>query len=256
MFGLKPVEQPQVTNAPRVLPRLVLTGITTILGNKRVLLKEVPPAGSPGSTNKEESLILTEGQREGSVEVLAIDEKAGRVRVNNSGDEMTLTFEKDGVKQPSTPAPASAPPPPGALPTAAPPAAPTNPPLPGQVNPPPLQQFRGRIPRVTVPGQGAEATTGFGAGAPNPPTSGFLPPTGSGPNPPAVAAPSLDGFTPEEQQIIAQLQREAASHDPGIAPLLAPAPGTPAAGTQTVMPPGLKSPSTVGPQPTPPLKAQ
>src|SRR5689334_17760425 len=63
IFGLKPIEQVQVTNPPPLLPKLVLTGITTILGNKRVLMKEVPPAGSPGATNKEESLILTEGQR-------------------------------------------------------------------------------------------------------------------------------------------------------------------------------------------------
>lgn len=254
MFGLKPIEQPQVTNAPRVLPKLVLTGITTILGNKRVLLKEVPTAGSPGSTNKEESLILTEGQREGPVEVLAIDEKAGSVRVNNSGDEMTLTFEKDGVKQSSAP-PIAAPPSPGALPAAAPGIAPTNP-LPGQVNPQPLHRFPGRLPRAAVPGQATEATAGFGAGAANPTPGGFLPPTGGGPNAPAATTPSLDGFTPEEQQIITQLQREAASHDAGVAPLLAPSPGTPAAGTQTVMPPGLKSPSTVGPQPTPPLRAQ
>lgn len=254
MFGLRPVEQPQVTNAPPLLPKLILTGITTILGNKRVLLKEVAPAGSPGATNKEESLILTEGQREGAVEVLAIDEKAGSVRVNNAGNEMTLTFEKDGVKQPSSPLPAAAPQLPGALPSAVPSA--TNPPLPGGQANPPLHQIPGRIRRGTTPAQAAEAAPGFNAGATAPAAGGFLSPTGGAPNPTAAATPSMEGFTPEEQQIIMQLQREAASHDTGIAPQLAPPPGTPAAGTQTVMPPGLKNPSTAGPQPPPPLRAQ
>jgi len=254
IFGLRPVEQAQVTNQPPVLPKLILTGITTILGNKRVLMKALPPAGSPGVTNKEESLILTEGQREGPVEVLAIDEKAGSVRVNNSGTEMTLTFEKDGVKLASTPPPATAPPAPGALPSPSMPT--TNPPLPGTEANPPTRRFPGRIPRGTVPAQGADATSGFGAGAAAPVPGGVLPPTGGGPTPRGPATPSLEGFTPEEQAIILQLQREAASHDPGVAPQLAPAPGTPAAGTQTVMPPGFNSPSTVAPQPTPPLRPQ
>jgi hypothetical protein len=251
IFGLRPVEQAQVTNQAPVVPKLILTGITTILGNKRVLMKEVPPAGPPGATNKEESLILTEGQREGAVEVLAIDEKSGSVRVNNSGTEMTLTFEKDGVKLASTPPPAPAPPTPGALPATAPPPGTTNPSLPGTANPP-TRHFPGRLPRGTVPGQAPEAPLGFNAGATAPQPGAALPPTGAGPNPPAAATPPLDGFTPEEQQIILQLQRDAAAHDTGIPPQVAPAPGTPAAGTQTVMPPGFKSPSTVGPQPTSP----
>jgi hypothetical protein len=255
IFGLKPIEQPQVSNQPPVLPKLFLTGITTILGNKRVLLKEVPPTGSPGATNKEESLILTEGQREGHVEVLAIDEKAGRVRVNNSGNEMTLTFEKDGIKQ-ATPAPPTAPALPGALPGAAPAPGQMNPALPGsQVNPP-ARQFPGRLRRGTAPAPGTEAAAGFNAGAASWAPGGVLPPTGGGPTPPNAATPSLEGFTPEEQAIIQQVQREAASHDPGVAPQVAPAPGTPAAGTRTVMPPGFNSPSTVGPQGTPPPRAQ
>jgi hypothetical protein len=246
IFGLRPVEQAQVTNQPPVLPKLILTGITTILGNKRVLMKELPPAGPPGATNREESLILTEGQREGPVEVLAIDEKAGRVRVNNSGTEMTLTFEIDGVKLAGTPPPAApVPGPPAALPPGM-----TNPSLPATPNLP-TRHFPGRTPRVSVPGQAPEAAPGFNAGAAAPEPGAALPPTGAGPNPPTAATPPLDGFTPEEQQIILQLQRESASHETGIPPQVAPAPGTPAAGTQTVMPPGFKSPPTVGPQPTP-----
>jgi hypothetical protein len=50
---------------------------------------------------------LTVGQREGEIEVLDIDEKAGSVKVSNSGAILTLTFEKDGAKLPATPMPAA-----------------------------------------------------------------------------------------------------------------------------------------------------
>ncbi|HEV2391770.1 MAG TPA: hypothetical protein VG146_05330 [Verrucomicrobiae bacterium] len=104
-FGLKSPPQINVTSAPPQLPKLILTGITTILGNKRALMLEAPPANKPADRPKEESLILTEGQRQGDVEVLQIDEKAGSVMVNHSGQIMTLTFEKDGLKLPNTPMP-------------------------------------------------------------------------------------------------------------------------------------------------------
>ena len=39
---------------------------------------------------------MSEGQRAGPIEVLQINEKAGSVKVNNSGTVMVLTFEKDG----------------------------------------------------------------------------------------------------------------------------------------------------------------
>lgn len=89
---------------PPQLPRLILTGITTILGNKRALLKALPPGntGKAADPSKELSLMLTEGQREGDFEVLQIDEKAGKVKVNNSGTVVTLTFEKDGPQPPAS----------------------------------------------------------------------------------------------------------------------------------------------------------
>lgn len=107
IFGLKAAQQPVVSNPPPVLPKLILQGITTILGNKRALLKEEPlvlPGAKSPANGEDLSMILTEGQRQGHVEVLLIDEKAGSVKVNNSGTVMTLTFEKDGARLPSTPA--------------------------------------------------------------------------------------------------------------------------------------------------------
>ena len=47
--------------------------------------------------------MLREGQREGEVVVLAIDEKAGRVKVNNYGTEMVLTFDTEAPSSPGSP---------------------------------------------------------------------------------------------------------------------------------------------------------
>lgn len=103
IFGLKS-PTPQITEpVPPQLPKITLTGITTILGNKRALMLVQPPGNQPGQ--KELSLILAEGQRQDDIEVLQIDEKAGSVKVNNSGTIMTLTFEKDGPKSPPQPLP-------------------------------------------------------------------------------------------------------------------------------------------------------
>ena len=72
-------------------------GITTILGDKRVLLRVKFPA-QPPEPAREASCILTVGQREGPIEVLKIDEIAGSVEINNSGAVMVLTLARDGPK--------------------------------------------------------------------------------------------------------------------------------------------------------------
>ena len=98
VFGLKPPPpppDPESTKPPP--PKVFLTGITTILGNRRALLKMTPPA-KPGEPAKEQSFTLGEGQREGEIEVLEINEKVGTVKVNNYGTVTTLDFDKDGVK--------------------------------------------------------------------------------------------------------------------------------------------------------------
>jgi hypothetical protein len=102
VFGLKSGEAEPQTATPRTPPpKLTLTGITTLLGNKLALMRAAIPA-APGAPAQEKPLMLSEGQREGSIEVLAIDPKAGSVRVNDAGEVMTLTFAKNGVKPPTT----------------------------------------------------------------------------------------------------------------------------------------------------------
>jgi len=208
VFGLKSPQTPAPTNPPAQTPKLILTGITTILGNKRALLKEQPPGGpgKPGDALKEVSYILTEGQRDGDVEVLQIDERAGSVRVNLGGTTLTLTFEKDGAKLPSTPPPGAA----GALPgngtlppgavAAGMPTPGTLPPVPGAVdtNTSANRGFPSRTPRWPMTG------TANNTGASQlPPPTGRLP-TAAAPNGTTASETDLQGLTLEEQRSVQQ----------------------------------------------------
>jgi hypothetical protein len=116
-----------------------------------------------------QSFILAQGQRDGEIEVLEIDEKAGSVKVNQSGTVTTLTFEKNGAKLPASVAAAAPAPNPGGF---VPPPQPVNPYLPPS-GPPAggLKTIPTRQLRVPTPGQS-------GAGAGGPPSPGFRP----GPN--------------------------------------------------------------------------
>jgi hypothetical protein len=94
VFGLKPPPPITDTKTPPVKdpPPITLTGMTTILSTKRVLLN----VQSPGKAIQ--SFILAEGQRDGDIEVLEIDEKAGSVKLNYGGTTVPLNFEKNGPK--------------------------------------------------------------------------------------------------------------------------------------------------------------
>jgi hypothetical protein len=157
VFGLKPAPPPpdptEVNKPPPV--KITLTGITTILGNKRVLMKAPSPAAKPGEQPKgDRSYILTEGQMEDDIEVLEINEKTGDVKLKNAGAVVTLNLMKDGPKPPMGAAPAPGVPgaPGGAIP-----GLPGVAPAAGQGNP--AFPLPARIPRVpgatgtpTVPG--------------------------------------------------------------------------------------------------------
>ena len=154
VFGLKPPPPPGKPEEKKVdLPPIILTGITTIFGNKRVLLNVQPP-GKPI-----QSLILAEGQREADIEVLEIDEKTGSVKVNQSGTVLPLTLDKHGAKLP----PATAAVPPGTPP-------PAGVPLP---NAPPTPYVPGAPPPVTT---GGLKTIPRQIRLPQAPQPGFQPP--------------------------------------------------------------------------------
>jgi hypothetical protein len=109
VFRLKPLVVSIRETPPVALPKIILAGITTFPNGRSVLLKVRVPAGT-GEPAREWSCILTEGQRAGPVEVLQIDERAGSVKVNNSGTVMVLTFERDGPVLRNTPLPPEPPP--------------------------------------------------------------------------------------------------------------------------------------------------
>jgi hypothetical protein len=109
VFNLVP-EPPKPVPPPRPTARITLTGITSIFGDLRVLLKALPPA-TPSEPASELSLILTEGQEKAQIKVLEINEKAATVKLDNYGTIMVLTFEPDGPKPANLPAPVLPPPP-------------------------------------------------------------------------------------------------------------------------------------------------
>ena len=259
VFSLKPAPpptDPAEANKPQVL-KITLTGITTILGNKRVLMKTAPPQGKPGEAPKtEQSYILTEGQREGDIEVIEINDKAGSVKVNNGGTVQTLTFEKDGAKLPSTPAPAA----PGA------PVPNGGPQVPGLpvVHPPgsaPANnsfQLPTRVPRLPTPGaQASAANFGVGAvggGATTPSTPGlYLPGNSTTPvaatqnAQPVAAAPQL---SLEEQAIMIEANRQVGVPGAALLPPTALTPrgtaNSPANNNQTPSAPMLPIPGRPG----------
>lgn len=111
-FGLRaPVVAPPPEPPPPTIT-VKMTGITTLMGNKRALLV-ITEQGKPA-----ESKMIRQGDREGQIEVLEIDEVGGSVKIKNGDREMTLTFEKDGIKPPTGPAVPmpGAPPVPGGIP--------------------------------------------------------------------------------------------------------------------------------------------
>jgi len=240
LFGLKPRETPAAQEPQRPpLRKVILTGVTTLGGYKRALLKVEPLAGHAGE--KEESLILTEGQREGDIEVVQINEKTGKVTLNNAGVTETITFEKQA---PSLPAGA-----PGHMPgmpvgsTAAvpPPALPAAPSPTGR----PYSRQRAGWPMNT-----AVAPAAPGSVSPTNPGTPVVPT----PNP---ANPVPQDLTPEEQAIIAAIQQQSAAASNPIPPNTV-IPATPGATAPALSPPGLVPPQTVtpaqgavNPQPTP-----
>ena len=112
-FGLKPLPPPPDPNATQEEVKqppckVTLTGITSMFGpdSKRALLEITETEQGKNNVRKPN---LGEGQRDGSVEVLAIDIANNKVRIRNSDIEAELTFEKPKP-------PPAAPTPPGGVP--------------------------------------------------------------------------------------------------------------------------------------------
>lgn len=117
VFGLKappPPPDPEANKPPP--PKILLQGITTILGNKRALFKVAMPPKAGEPAKGEQSFILAEGQRDGDIEVLEIDAVAGTVKVNNYGTITSLNFKDNGISPTAAPGLGALPNPAGFMP--------------------------------------------------------------------------------------------------------------------------------------------
>ena len=243
VFGLKPPPpppDPEATKTPP--PKITLQGFTTFGGIKRVLLKAQMPA-KPGEPPKgEQSFILAEGQRDGDIEVLEIDTRAGTVKVNDFGTITSLDFTNNGIKTAAGP---------GAVP------------LPGVV-PPPMKTvmavpgpvgggsmgatpFPARSLRQSGGGGSVTPQAAGGAGLPSVNVGGnslALSGSGANVNPSVTPQPTGSQLSPEERVLLYEANRLkteqaiqagerrvlmprhpwAAGLDQGTAPSLAPAP--------------------------------
>jgi hypothetical protein len=119
LFALKPPPPPPEPESLKPpMPKFYLTGITTMLGRKRALMKAMPKA-KPGVQPKEQSYFMAEGQRDGELEVLKIDEVARTVKVDYAGTMVVLDFTNNAVKGSASPLAGfpPVPPPRGGVPT-------------------------------------------------------------------------------------------------------------------------------------------
>lgn len=78
-------------------PKITVTGLTTILGDKRVLFKARMQAKSSVAP-REESYVLAQGMSEAGIEVLAVDQKAGTATFNNHGVIQLLELATAGAE--------------------------------------------------------------------------------------------------------------------------------------------------------------
>ena len=206
VFGLKPpTPVTNVVETPTVpAPKIRLQGLTTILGRRQVLFKAMLPA-KPGEPAREQASVLSEGQREGEIEVLEINEITGTVKFNNYGYPQTLNM-KDDAEKPAGGAVAAGLPQPGVVPPppipGMPAATPTFAPPPGVPMPRPNSALPSNIPtralRTTPTGPGG---LGLNAGTPQP------------------AEIPAEKMTPEMQTILIEVQREQQKNNPNWPPL-------------------------------------
>lgn len=112
-FGIKdpPAPPPPVVDTPPPPPptpsNVTLTGFTLWQGRKKVYLQITEPGSKAPSFHD-----MEEGDVQGEIEILSIDEKNETARIRNAGQEFTLNFKENGAKAAGGPAPGQ----PGAIP--------------------------------------------------------------------------------------------------------------------------------------------
>jgi hypothetical protein len=256
VFRLKPPPPPPSEEPVKVpTPKITLTGITTF-GKKRAMVKTPPPPAKPGEQPKgEQFFMLAEGERDGDMEMVAIDEVAGSVKVKYAGTEVALNFVDNGAKPTNVPA-MPVPGQPGAQPGGFIPQPPTG--LPGvQPSMQGAKPLPTRTLRLPTPTGGA---TGYNPAGAYPGTVGsYVPPAaansfqvttpgggmqtlpsfqmsnpgGAAGAPPAAPTTQQEQLTAEQQMVIMEIQKQQNLNNPAFPPL----PPTPINPTPTIQPP-------------------
>ena len=236
LFNLKAPPNPEdlvVKPPPPNVPNVLLTGITTIMGGKRALLR-VPRPARPPEPAQEVPLILQEGApAEEGIRVLEINIAAGTVKIDNNGTEQVLDMEKNAPKAAAVPAPGT-----GGVPM-------------------PVLNPRSAIPMPapkSLPGASPASVTSIGTGRPMRATPGASSTTGmlgAGPAglPTQSAASAHPQLSAEEQIVMMEVERERTKDKvaAGLMPPLPPTPLTPPGSPGMPTPPGVP-----GQTPTPP----
>ena len=107
IFGLNPPLPADADQPAEPPPKITPNGIMSIFGQLQVLFK-VAGTAKPGQPAKDDSYILSEGQRQDEIEVVHIDEKAGLVTFNNHGTVQELSLVKANALALNTPMPSPA----------------------------------------------------------------------------------------------------------------------------------------------------
>jgi len=107
VFGLvsSPVAEVSTTAQTATPAQVKLTGITTVLGERRAFF--IVHGAPDGGKAKDESYMLTVGQRQNGYELLDLDEKAGIARLRADGRLLVLNLASP--KLPNAAAPSAAP---------------------------------------------------------------------------------------------------------------------------------------------------
>lgn len=253
VFGLKPLPKPEeLAPAPPPAPpsKVTLQGIMVLGGKRQVLLKLTPPP-TPGQQPKEQPLIMSEGERQGALEVVRIDPEAREVEFRDSGTPVTLKLV-DFIAKNTGPVPAApgAPgAPPGVRPGAIPAPTPAVPTLPGvRTLPTPTPTASTASPAVGSSGTAVSSLPNrLMRTMPSSPGSLMV---GATPMPtptPAIGNPGqprtspVPQLTPEEQMVLMEVERERtkAAVAAGQLPPLPPTPLTPPDSMPPMAPPAL-----------------
>jgi len=107
VFALKePPPPPAQTEVSPPAAKITLIGIANVMGRRKAVLKaetgrpKPAIAGQP-APGQEPPIVLEEGGMLDGISLVSIDERNGSVKVDNNGEVLVLTFERDGLKAPS-----------------------------------------------------------------------------------------------------------------------------------------------------------